>query len=364
MTAFRCPVEVHFGRGCVARRLPALLVRPALIVTGRATLARAGLDGLLGDGVFASVPVAPNPSPAAVEALAAQARELGARTLVGLGGGSVLDAAKAAAVLCGHDATLAHLAAREAGGERVRRRVTLVAVPTTAGTGSEVTRWASLWTDGTKASFDHPDGFADVALVDPALTDTAPAALTATTGLDALAHAMEALWGLGASPLSDVHAEAALALVGEHLLPAVRGAHASARDGMALAALHAGLALSCTQSAAAHALSYALTGRHGVAHGHAVGLLCRALLPVNARAVPERVERIVAALGRPSIAAAQDFVDEVLDAAGLPSTLGALGVPRDAHAALAAAASGAERLANNPGRLSPSELLSLLESIA
>ncbi|RKY19003.1 MAG: hypothetical protein DRQ55_11860 [Planctomycetota bacterium] len=375
--AFHNPVEVRFGRG-VSADLGACLQLPALLVLGRATLERTGLADFAArtEGVHTHAGVPPNPTPDIIDAGATHARELGVRTIVGVGGGSAQDAAKCMAVMLGHSESIRDLQARCRAGEAFIRRVRLIQLPTTAGTGSEVTRWASVWGEnGSKSSLDHESGYADVCLVDPALTDGMGAALTATTGLDAMAHAMEALWGVHHNPVSSLHARAALGLVSRHLLPCVRAGDAGIasaaaaatqrqRDGMALASLHAGLALSNTRSAVAHALSYALTGEHGVCHGAAVGLLCRGALPVNAALVPERVAAITDALGLPDVRAAQAFIDEVFVAAGLPTDLAGHGVPASALPALVDTACGAERLANNPGQLQPADLAAILEAIA
>lgn len=358
---FRNPVESRFGRGVAAEQLGGEIEPPALVVTGAATLDRAGLRGIVGGDVAAFEKVSPNPGAATVNEATRQAAALGARTVVGLGGGSALDAAKSVAVLIGNGDDVAELL--PAAGAAVARHVRLVQVPTTAGTGSEVTPWASLWDGGRKWSVDTPAAFADVALVDPALTDSMGPRLTAASGLDAFAHAVEAMWGRHAAPASDALAAAALREIGTHLPAAVAGGGEAARDGMALGALLAGLALSQTRSAAAHALSYAMTARRGLEHGLAVGLLCRALLPFNAVAAPEAVDRMLAALGVPDLAAAQAFVDRVLDAAGLAPSLAALGVPREDHDAIVAQANP-ERFANNPGELAAADVRAALESIA
>jgi len=368
MSSSSHPVEVRFGRGRVAE-LEDLIEPPALVVTGRRTLERAGLAERVAAGgrMIAHAGVPPNATPAAIDAGAARAVEVGARSIVGLGGGSAMDAAKSIAVMTGHADALEAVLAAVAAGEALERRVRLVQVPTTAGTGSEVTRWASIWSEeGAKRSLDVAAGYADVALVDPALTDTMGPRLTAATGLDAAAHAMESLWSVHANPTSDDLATRALRGIREHLLPCVTASApvAAHRDGMSRAALDAGLALSGTRTAAAHALSYAMTGRFGLDHGLAVGLLCRALLPVNARAVPGRVDLVLRALAVDDVAGAQAYLDEVLAAAGMAPSLASFGIPREAHRAIVDTARAADRLANNPGELSEDDLLAVLDSIA
>lgn len=362
------PVQVFQGRGCVSG-LPGWWQTPVLLVTGTGTLQRSGLSHWVdGESVHAFERVLPNATPAVVEAARVLARTAGARTVVGLGGGSALDAAKSVAMLLARPGSVQHWWDGLAGSGGPTRNVRLAQVPTTAGTGSEVTRWASLWSDdGAKHSLDLPDGLADVAFVDGALSDSMGARLTAATGLDAVAHALEALWNRGATVESDGHACTALRLARQHLLACVQGGAdatlALHRDGMARAALEAGLALAVTASAGAHALSYGLTGKHGVPHGLAVGLLCRALLPQVQRVAPQRVALILDALGEHSVGRAQAFLDDVFLAADLQPSLAGLGAAQADLPALAAAAAGSTRLANHPGSPGPAELLAALESV-
>jgi alcohol dehydrogenase class IV len=124
------------------------------------------------------------------------------------------------------------------------------------------------------------------------------------------------------------------------------------------------LALSNCRSAAAHALSYEMTGRFGLEHGLAVGLLCRALLPWNADHAPERVALILEALGADSVDAVGAWIDSIFVAAGLHPRLSALGVDRTSFSAIVDQACASERLANNPGTFTPSLLLRALERVA
>jgi alcohol dehydrogenase class IV len=189
-------------------------------------------------------------------------------------------------------------------------------VPTTAGTGSEVTRWATVWdTDSTpaqKRSFDEPFGFAERAFVDPLLTHSCPAAVTRDTGLDALSHALEAIWNRHANPFSDVLAVSAAQKVLKWLPVVLRDTrHPQAREALSLASLQAGLAFAQTRTALAHALSYAVTLEQGVPHG----LACALWLPAAWRLAQGRDPRVDALLG------------QIFDAAAAP-TSGLTGVER------------------------------------
>jgi alcohol dehydrogenase class IV len=273
-----------------------------------------------------------------------------------------LDAAKVVAMLLGNWPDIASYRARQVSMPRITR---LIQVTTTAGTGSEVTRWASLWNDGVKSSIDEAAGFADLAIVDPELCHGMPPRLTLATGLDAMSHAMESLWGVHRSPLSEGYATRALSLLAAHLEKACSGkATPETWEALALASTLAGLALSCTRSAAAHALSYELTGRFGLEHGLAVGLLCKSLLLWNQPAAPEGVAMIVAAMGMEHLKQVQDFIDICFRKAGFLPSLSTFGIMREDFAAVVGQASASNRLGNNPGKLDIATLLEVLEAIA
>lgn len=286
----------------------------------------------------------PNPTPTQLVAATAFIEATDARTVIGIGGGSAMDLAKAAA-----------LAARQAG-----RRLVLVQVPTTAGTGAEVTPFGSIWPpDGPKYSVDDARAVADVAVIDWQLSARMPAGLTAITGLDALVHAVETQIGRQADDRARRHSVRALTLIGRHLRSAVNAPQPIDRAAMSLAATHAGLGLAVSRSAAAHALSYTLTGRFGVPHGLAVALLARGLMPMQRRLAPEACAAAEAALGAPI----DDLIAKVLADADLPARLGVFGVTAHDLTGLAEDAARSVRLANNPGPPTVEAMVEALERI-
>lgn len=286
------PVAVHFGAGCVDA-LPRLLAgRRATLVTfpeaaGLGLTAR--LERLLGASLVAIIDrTQANPD---VDGLAELYRDFWARTdqgeiLVAVGGGSVLDTAKALMVGTADGSFEALIALLATGKPFTPHRIKpLIAIPTTAGTGSEVTPWATIWDRGAgkKYSLHLKETWAEAALVDPALSLSLPAGPTLAAGLDALSHALESIWNVNANPVSDTHAvTAARAMLAT--LPALIGdlGNLELRGRMSLAALQAGLAFSNTKTALAHSISYDMTLRHGLPHG----IACSFTLPlVLARAV-------------------------------------------------------------------------------
>ncbi len=188
---------------------------------------------------------------------------------VALGGGSVIDAAKVLAASAGDFAKVRRYLETGEGGEALAPKP-ILAVPTTAGTGSEVTSWATVWNSeaGRKFSLNLPGLYPECALVDPDLTLGLPRGLTVATGLDALSHALEAIWNRNANPISTDYAVAAARLV-LATLPKLADdlGNRTLRTNQARAAVTAGLAFSNTKTALAHSLSYSVTLNHGAAHG-------------------------------------------------------------------------------------------------
>ncbi len=197
---------------------------------------------------------------------------------VALGGGSVIDSVKVFAAANG-DFSNVRTFLEDGNGEDRLSATPIIAVPTTAGTGSEVTCWATVWdeSNGKKYSLARPNLYPEIALVDPELMTAMPLGLTVSTGLDALSHALESLWNVNANPVSANHAVFAAREVIEVLpLLAEDLGNLELRSRMARASLFAGLAFSNTKSAIAHSLSYPITLRHNVQHG----IACSFSLPI------------------------------------------------------------------------------------
>ncbi len=309
--SFFSPLEVRFGRGRLTElgQVAAQWGGRCLLVTGRASLSAANrladVEGALAAAGLSWVrwEVGGEPDVETVDAGVELARRERCDVVVAVGGGSALDAGKAiAAVAANGGSALDYMEVIGAGRPLARPGLPVVAVPTTAGTGAEVTRNAVLGhrPSRRKASLRSPHLLPRAALVDPSLTDSLPPALTAASGLDCLTQLVEAYLSRGANPFSDVLAldgvrRAAAALPRAHRDPG----DAAARDAMALAALESGLALGSGGLGAVHGISGPLGGAFPVPHGFA----CAALLPhvfaANGRRLlatgrPEVLERLAA----------------------------------------------------------------------
>lgn len=281
MWNYQNPVNVVFGDGqfrglseLIAGRRYALVTYPD---PPFAELAKA-LARQAGEPVLTIEDVAPNPDYELLKIQSARfADHEEIEVIVALGGGSVIDSAKVFAAAGGSfDRVATFLETKE--GAEAFSFLPIIAVPTTAGTGSEVTCWATVWNEaqGKKYSLAHPQLYPETALVDPALMLGKPYGLTMATGLDALSHSLESIWNVNANPISARHAVAAAKLI-MHALPKLLRdlGNANLRSDMAEASLCAGLAFSNTKTAIAHNLSYPITLGWGVQHG----IACSFTLP-------------------------------------------------------------------------------------
>ena len=195
----------------------------------------------------------------------------------------------------------------------------IIAIPTTAGTGSEVTMWGTIWDEQTagKHSISHPALYPETALLDPELTLSVPRETTVASALDALSHAMEAIWNRAANPVSDALATGAIGLIPGALRSVLAApGDTAAREALLKGSLLAGLAISSTRTALAHSISYPLTAELGLPHGIACSITLPELLLAVAESQPDRAGLIVDALGQPSAAAAADELRALFADAG------------------------------------------------
>ena len=271
------PVRSVYGAGALSS-LPKLVGdRRALLVTFPEAhmLGLVGrIMGLLGDRLDGVIDdIRPNPDVAELHAQyeAFWHAQRDVEVIVAVGGGSAIDTAKALMVGTENGRFDELVAALSSGKPFVPARVkTLIAVPTTAGTGSEVTPWATLWDreQQRKHSLHLKETWPTVALIDPELMLSLPAPVTLQSGLDALSHALESIWNINANPVSDTFAVAAVHEILDALPRLIeRPGDLALRGRMALAALKAGMAFSNTRTALAHSISYEMTLRYGLPHG-------------------------------------------------------------------------------------------------
>jgi phosphonate metabolism-associated iron-containing alcohol dehydrogenase len=271
------PVHSVYGAGAVSRLKELLAGRKAVLVTfpeARGLGLTARIEEVLQESLSGIIDnVQPNPDVAELRPVYERFWREHADTevIVAVGGGSTIDTAKALMVdsRSGKFDELVELLANGTPFVPARHKM-LVAVPTTAGTGSEVTPWATIWDreKGKKYSLHLPQTWPAYAVIDPQLMLSLPPSVTLQSGLDALSHALEAIWNVNANPVSDTFAVAAATDILDVLPRLMRDLGDSRLRGrMALAALKAGMAFSNTKTALAHSISYEMTLRHGLPHG-------------------------------------------------------------------------------------------------
>ncbi|GGH31067.1 alcohol dehydrogenase [Alsobacter metallidurans] len=334
------------------------LVEPAL-----ASLRAAGIEVAVFDAVVA------DPPEAVVMAAVEAATAAGAQGVIGLGGGSSMDVAKLVALLAAGRESLADIYGV---GFARGPRLPLILVPTTSGTGSEVTPISIVTTgENEKKGVVSPVILPDVALLDPDLTLGLPPHVTAGTGIDAMVHAIEAYASASPNnnPLSRMLARQALQLLGGALLRAVRdGSDAAARGDMLLGAMLAGQAFGNSPVAAVHALAYPIGGRYHVPHGLSNALVLPHVIRFNAPAAAGVYAEIAADLfpdlaevGTPMRADAfAEALAGLAPACQLESRLRDVGIPQEALPTLAADAMKQTRLlVNNPRPLTEADALEI-----
>jgi len=325
-----------------------------------------------GEGLeFGYLPEVPaEPTVGQFEALRASARERAPDAVVGLGGGSVLDVAKLLAALLDRPGPVT----AAWGIDRLEgRSLPLVCLPSTAGTGSEVSPNAILLDEsaGLKQGVISRFLVPDAAFVDPELTYSLPPGVTAATGFDALTHCIEAYANRHAHPWVDAVALQGIRWIGAHLVRAVRdGGDREARRYLAYGSLCGGLCLGPVNTAAVHALAYPLGGRFRVPHGVANAVLLAHVLRFNLGSAPERYAEVARALGVAEPGPAEEVarrglerIEEMARACGLPRGLSELGVRREDLPAMAQAAVQVQRLLrNNPRPVSEADARAIYEA--
>jgi alcohol dehydrogenase len=376
--SFQLPTRIEFGNGVsgnVGEEAKSLGGYRALIVTDpgveaaglvdpvTACLEEAGVQTVLFDAV------APNPRDATVQQGAEILESEGCDVLVAVGGGSPMDTAKAIGVVATHGGRIQDYE----GLGLVQKPITpLIAIPTTSGTGSEVTFWAVI-TD-TERSFKMSVGSslcaATVALVDPELTLGLPAAITAYTGVDALTHAVEGFTSVPSEPLTDSLAVSAIRLIASSLRRAYAdGTNTEARYAMSLASLLAGVAFGNSDIAAVHCMGEAIGGLYDTPHGIAMAIYLPVVSAFNCDAVPKKYAIVAEALGEDvsglseldAARCASVAIRRLTDDLDIPSASEA-GVRRGDFPRLAKAASVNVSVESNPRESTEADFMDLFEA--
>ncbi|HHW45158.1 MAG TPA: iron-containing alcohol dehydrogenase [Desulfotomaculum sp.] len=326
-------------------------------------LSDAGIESVVFDDVK------PDPGLETIHRCASCFRENKCDLILAVGGGSPIDTAKGARVIVENGGHIRDYA----GVNKVPRApvTPLIAIPTTSGTGSEVTTFAVLsdWENRMKITISSPFLAPEVAVVDPLLTMTAPPSVTAASGIDALSHAIETYVSLKAQPPAEAFALKAIELIGESLRTAVAdGSDKEARTRMSLGSLLAGMAFNNSLLGLTHSIGAALSGHAHVSHGMAIGLLLPYVMEFNAMARMEKFSKIAVALGEDvkglslreaalrSVKAVRELVEDI----SLPRRLEEVGVTGDVIEGMAKDAMGHGMLKFNPRAVTEKDIMAIL----
>ena len=323
---------------------------------------KAGISSHVLEGVKAEVfcfeEIEPEPSYPLIDRCVEFLKEKGCDVVVGLGGGSAIDCAKMTAVMMENKGKITDYIGKAC---LVNPGLPVIAIPTTAGTGSEATPACVFRVPeekvkrGLRSDFILPE----VAILDPVLTLGLPQSLTASTGMDALTHAIEAYISLNATMITNMFAERSIRLISDHLRVAhSNGNDLSARDGMLMGSFLAGVAFAAAGVAAVHALAHTLGGMHRIPHGLANSLLLPYVMEFNRTDCRKQLARIASFLGEqvddlsPDVASrrAVEAVQRLSHDVGIPGHLRDLNIPKDSIDLMAERAieSEARLLVNNP----------------
>lgn len=374
---FLQPKRLVFGVGCLADAIAYLhqlgAQRLHIVASPSLTPVVAQLQSELRSGtcvVTTDTTISGEPTLAVFHAALDRARAANPDCIVGLGGGSPLDLAKLLAAFVRNDQRVEDTFGI---GLLSGRDCHLVCLPTTAGTGSEVSPNAILLDEHAqlKKGVISPFLVPDASFIDPALSLGVPSHVTAATGLDALTHCLEAYTNKFAHPLTDLYALEGIRLCAKFLARAVKeGSDIEAREGMARASLYGGFCLGPVNTAAVHALAYPLGGEFHVAHGLSNAVLLPAVFRFNAEATPERHAEVALALGASqgftpigTALRGADKLEQLAADCGVEIDLARLGISREAIPRMAAAALTVQRLLkNNPREVTEADAASIYAS--
>lgn len=368
--------EIIFGRGLLnqigacARRLGGhkvfLVSDQGLLAAGWVDRAishimDAGLEVILYDNVTS------NPKDVEIEAGATEYIRQGADVIIGLGGGSAMDAAKGVAILVSNGGRIRDYVGPD---KIIRPLPPLVLCPTTCGTGSDVSQFAIVndTENRCKLTIMSRCVAPDISLTDPDTLATLPDEFVCTTATDALSHALEAYFSVASTSLTDVHAIKALRLVSRSLVEAVRERRPSDLENLSRASLHAGMAFSNSLLGIVHALAHPIGGLYDANHGSINAILLPEVLKYDIPVVTDKLPELAWGLGQGgdgSIGAASEIVQErlaaMLDAAGAPRSLRSIGVKREDLPELARRALKDVCIVTSPRQADEQDLLAILE---
>ncbi|WP_271401998.1 iron-containing alcohol dehydrogenase [Salinicoccus roseus] len=366
MFNFHHPVEIKFGEGIISQINEVAEAKDysRIIVVSSNSQMKNGttefINTQLGERVKATVSdIEPNPTLQNVGTIVDAMNQHNAHAVVAVGGGSAMDASKAAAAAYMQGVAMEDLLEHD----DFTRALPVIAIPTTSGSASEVTA-ASIISDKEKelkVPLIGPALYPQTAVVDPELTLTCPPGVTAVSGIDILCHALDCLGSVKHNPVSDALAIRASKLAFENLLAAyTEPSNREARNNLSLASMLAGMAFSQTGTSGSHATSYYLTSHYGVPHGEACAFTMDAWFVINAEANPE-LQQHARDIGFDDAEALSEAFNALKREMGLAMTFEDLGISREDIPQIAEESMQPANMKNNIAQLSKDEIIGMLE---
>ncbi|WP_320008003.1 phosphonoacetaldehyde reductase [Maridesulfovibrio sp.] len=342
-------MSVYIGSGSLKELLDEIRSRnypTILVATGRTSFEKSGLKQLLlsrlsGSKLIFFSDFSPNVKSAESYAGILKCKASGASAILAIGGGSVIDMAKTISLAPQSEQELELLIL---GQQKVKETLPLFCAPTTAGSGSEATHFAVIYMNGKKYSLADLQLLPESVAIDPQLSSSMPPYLTACSGFDALSQAIESYWAQGATVQSREYAAKAINLILPSLEKAVTEPSLEIRERMALGAHYAGKAINLSKTTAPHALSYYLTSKYGIPHGHAVAIFTGLFFKINQTAIPEQLYDL---MGCHSAESCFNFWYKRMSRCGLEPDLRELNIPESECKKIVDSVN-LERLKNNP----------------
>jgi alcohol dehydrogenase class IV len=374
--------EEYFGVGSI-QNLPEVLKKTGkkkvFLLTGKNSYQISGAEKIIGEilkeyDVTVFREFTENPKLEDVETGIRAIKASACEIVIAVGGGGVIDVAKAVNILAAQIENPQSIV--EGTAKIVEKGLPLIAVPTTAGAGSEATHFAVVYMGKNKYSLAHPHILPDIVIVDPQFTFNLSPKITATSGMDVLCQSVESYWSVGSSAQSRAYSAEAIKLVLGNLVGAVNNPSHANRVGMSKAANLAGKAINITKTTAPHAISYSLTSYFGVPHGQAVSVSLGAFLEYNhdvtdkdvvgtrsADATKALIDEIIKLFDCSGPREAREKIGEIMSSIGLKTTLSELGVRTAEELNIISSNVNPERLLNNPRVVTRESLEALLKGI-
>jgi alcohol dehydrogenase len=364
------PVEIIFGSNKIdsiyeilhSKNLKngLLVSTPSLVKNNVAQKIINASKGLIID-IFSNI--IPNPTTDLTDECATVIKQKNIEFVVALGGGSCLDLAKAACSICKHEFSIAKVLSKEL--ELDSNHIPLIAIPTTSGTGSEVSSTSVLTDTKThvKGPIPHNNFFPMLAIIDPVLTLSVPKQVTAATGFDVLTHAIEGFWSIHHQPICDALALHAARLIFDYLLISYNdGSNLEAREKLSEASVIAGLSFTLPKTAAAHACSYPLTSEYGLPHGEACAFTLDSFVRINTNAENGRLITFAKNLGFKDTHEMADKILEMKKAMKLKVTLADADI-KECDIETLAEKSLHPNILNNPVKMTKESLIQMYRNL-